>query len=451
MFPTRPWRSAVPSACQSAWRRSGSRSRSGRSGSGRRRRRIAAGWATRTSRGTWRSWSGRPTSSIPTATSTACSTRRTPAAPTSRASTSPPYIAQMRDAAAPARRGPPPRHTPELDLRTRPRRRSARAVLRPQRGDARLGTRAEAACLPRPGLVLTTVCLKRVRRRLPDPRLPGRAEPARGRVLPGAQSSTGARAGGIFRVSFQSSSSLQSFDHIDPALAYTRESWALLDTVCAQLMRYRDQPPPQGYQLVPESPAASAGLSRRGRPTRSSSNSGFRFSDGRPVRADAFAHAIYRTLAHRTSTLPPYLYTQRHRRRRRRSRRQAHPTASGVRRASYTLVVRLPAAGDFAAGHRRCRSSAPSHRPCRRARKASAAFPGSRPLRRPSSTYRPDDRIMIRRNRYYRGDRVHHVDGFDVDLSSRSRQRMCSTGSKRARPTGVTTPPQPAFFEPGRA
>ena len=43
----------------------------------------------RTSRGTWRSCSGRPTSSIPPATSTACSTRSTPAARTWPASTSP--------------------------------------------------------------------------------------------------------------------------------------------------------------------------------------------------------------------------------------------------------------------------------------------------------------------------------------------------------------------------
>jgi ABC-type oligopeptide transport system substrate-binding subunit len=34
--------------------------------------------------------------------------------------------------------------------------------------------------------------------------------------------------------------------------------------------------------------------------------------------------------------------------------------------------------------------------------------------------YRPDDRIVLRRNHYYGGRRVHHVDGFDVDLSAGS-------------------------------
>ena len=65
------------------------------------------------------------------------------------------------------------------------------------------------------------------------------------------------REGGIFRVSFQAARP-PGFDYVDPALAYTPESWALLDTVCARLMRYRDRKPPKGYQLVPEVAAAAA-------------------------------------------------------------------------------------------------------------------------------------------------------------------------------------------------
>ena len=41
-------------------------------------------------------------------------------------------------------------------------------------------------------------------------------------ALPGAQASTEATEGGIFRVSFQGSSSLQAFDHIDPAAYINR-------------------------------------------------------------------------------------------------------------------------------------------------------------------------------------------------------------------------------------
>src|SRR4029078_5122891 len=86
-----------------------------------------------------------------------------------------------------------------------------------------------------------------------------------------------------------------NFNDVDPALAYSRESWALLDTVCARLMRYRDRPPPEGYQLVPDVAAAPPVVSRDGTTWTFRLRKGFRFSDGRPVRADAFAQAIHRT------------------------------------------------------------------------------------------------------------------------------------------------------------
>ena len=127
--------------------------------------------------------------------------------------------------------------------------------------------------------------------------MPGRAEPARGRGAPRCTGLDGCAGGRIFRVSFQGSSSLQAFDHVDPALAYTRESWALLDTVCARLMRYPDKPPPEGYRIVPEVAADFPKVSPDGKTTTFKLRSGFRFSDGTPVDAGAFAHAIHRTMA----------------------------------------------------------------------------------------------------------------------------------------------------------
>ena len=127
-------------------------------------------------------------------------------------------------------------------------------------------------------------------------------------LLPSVSGSTGsAKAGGIFRVTFLTTPG--NFDHIDPALAYSRESWALLDTVCARLMRYRDRPPPQGYQLEPEVAAAPPVVSRDARTWTFRLRNGFRFSDGSPVRADAFAQAIHRTMAPGVDS-PAYLYTQ---------------------------------------------------------------------------------------------------------------------------------------------
>ena len=66
---------------------------------------------------------------------------------------------------------------------------------------------------------------------------------------------------------------------------------------------------------------------------------------------------------------------------------------------------------------RRCHSSAPSRPHCRRALKGFDSSPAR--ARTTSSEYRPNGGVVIRRNRYYGGNREHHVDGFDVELSSR--------------------------------
>ena len=263
-------------------------------------------------------------------------------------------------------------------------------------------------------------------------------------VLPGAQGSTDARAGGIFRVSFQGSSSLQAFDHVDPALAYTRESWALLDTVCARLMRYRDRPPPAGYRIVPEVAARLPKVSRDGRTTTFTLRSGFRFSDGRPVRADAFAQAINRTMARGVDS-PAYRYTK--------AivgaedvRAGRTAAATGVVARGNTLVVRFTReVRDFAAWTTMpffC--AVPPTLPPKA--EGVRAFPGAGPYY--ISEYRPNERIILRTNRYYGGQREHHVAGFEVDLSANSPQEVLDRIEHGKADWGYS--PSAPFFEPRR-
>jgi len=263
-------------------------------------------------------------------------------------------------------------------------------------------------------------------------------------VQPGAQGSTAARAGGIFKVSFQGIS-LQSFDHVDPALAYSRESWTLLDTVCARLMRYPDKPPPAGYRIVPEVAAAFPTISPDGRTYTFKLRSGFRFSDGRPVRADAFAHAINRTMAPGVNS-PAFLYTQ--------AivgaddvRAGRTPSAAGVVPRGNTLVVRFTReVRDFAAWTTMpffC--AVPPTLPSDP--EGVRAFPGAGPYY--IREYRPNERIVVRRNRYYGGTREHHVDGFDVDLSANSPQEMLDRIEAGTADWGYTL--AGIHFEPGRA
>jgi peptide/nickel transport system substrate-binding protein len=258
-------------------------------------------------------------------------------------------------------------------------------------------------------------------------------------ALSAAQGATDAHEGGIFRVSFQGSSSLQAFDHIDPALAHSRESWTLLDTVCARLLRYRDVPPPQGYQLVPEVAAAPPTVSRDGRTWAFQLRVGFRFSNGARVDAEAFAQAIHRTMAPGVDS-PAWLYTQfiagADAVRSGRARRAAGVTARGN-----TLVVRFTReVRDFGAWTTMpffC--AVPPTLPPNP--EGVRSFPGAGPYY--VREYRPNQRIAIRRNPFYRGSRPHHVDGFDVDLSADSPEAVLDRVQAGKADWGYT-PPAPA-------
>ena len=218
------------------------------------------------------------------------------------------------------------------------------------------------------------------------------------------------RDGGIFRIS------LESLDYVDPALAYTAPAWSLIDTTCARLMAYPDKPPPEGYRLVPEVAAAYPRMSDGGRTWTFTLRTGFRFSDGSPVRASAFARAIVRTLAPGVES-PAAGYNklilgaadvQAGRAR----------FLAGVAARGNRLVVRFaqPVADFPAQTTMPFFCAVPPTLPADR--EGVGAFPGAGPYY--VAEYRPGQRVVIRRNRFYRGTRPHHVDGFDVDLAGGS-------------------------------
>ena len=110
---------------------------------------------------------------------------------------------------------------------------------------------------------------------------------------PGALGAPERQRGGIFRISLAVQAPL---DHMDPALSFTAPGWALIDTTCARLMAYPDKAPPKGFRLAPEVAARFPKTSPDFKTFTFTLRRGFRFSDGKPVRASAFARAINRTL-----------------------------------------------------------------------------------------------------------------------------------------------------------
>lgn len=233
----------------------------------------------------------------------------------------------------------------------------------------------------------------------------------------GAAGSAPTQSSRIFRISLAPQGGL---DSIDPALSYTPAGWALIDPTCARLMAYPDKPPPAGYQPAPEVAAGRPKVSRDLKTFTFTLRRNFRFSDGTPVRASSFARAINRMLAPAMKS-PGAGYV-----------RDivgadevlagTRPTARGVVALGYKLVVRFTRpAPDFAT-----RTTLPFF--CAVPRnfppdpEGVRAPPGAGPYY--VSDYRPGERLVLRRNRFYGGNRPHHVSGFDVDLRVASPNEM---------------------------
>jgi len=252
-------------------------------------------------------------------------------------------------------------------------------------------------------------------------------------------SSARGQEGGIMRISLAPAAGL---DHVDPALSFTQPGWALLDATCARLMTYPDKAPPAGFRLQPEV-AASYRVSNDLKTYTFTLRKGFRFSNGAPVRASAFAHAIKRLLQ-------PFILSPGAQHVQdivgAKDVLDGRSTAPrGVVAKGHTLVVRFKkAAPDFPARTAMpffC--AVPPELPP--SGEGVGAFPSAGPYF--VQEYRPGERVVIRRNQHYGGTRKVHLDGFDVDLRGGSPQDMIRRIDRNEADWGHSL--APVFMDPG--
>jgi peptide/nickel transport system substrate-binding protein len=251
----------------------------------------------------------------------------------------------------------------------------------------------------------------------------------------------GVKEGGTFRVTLGGG----AFDFIDPALAYQGASWAILNPVCATLMTYPDKPPPAGYRLVPDVAKEYPKSSQGGKTWTFTLRAGFRFSDGTPMQASAFARAIYRTLAPGVNS-PGAQYTGVIVGAKDVLAGKA-TNAQGIVARGNTLVVRFEQpVPDFPAQTTMpffC--AVPPGLPSDP--EGIGAFPSAGPYY--VAEYRPGDRIVVERNPHYGGARAHHVDGFLVDLRPTTPERMLDEIERGDADWGRTL--REVYFDPSRA
>ncbi len=90
---------------------------------------------------------------------------------------------------------------------------------------------------------------------------------------------------------------LDTIDFLDPAQAYTAQSWAAMWDVYETLLTYKHIAGPGGYTLVPGLAQSLPKISRDGKVYTFKLRAGLRYSDGRAVKAGDFKSTIKRDFA----------------------------------------------------------------------------------------------------------------------------------------------------------
>lgn len=230
-------------------------------------------------------------------------------------------------------------------------------------------------------------------------------------------------------------------DSLDPALAVQVQAWSLLETTCARLLRPTVDA--QGASVLrPEVAARVPRTSRDRRTVTFTLRAGYRFSDGTPVRANAFARAINRTLD--PSMRSPWADYLRDIVGAGAVLAGRRSTAPGVVARGLSLTIRLARpVPDF---HARTTflCAVPPALPSDR--EGIADSPAAGPYY--VAVHRAGERVAIRRNRFYGGTRPRHVEGFDVDLRLDSHEEVLDRVERGEADWGWALPQ--THFDPSR-
>ena len=228
-------------------------------------------------------------------------------------------------------------------------------------------------------------------------------------LFPAAASTHGIKEGGTFRVGVATA----TFDTIDPALVNFPSEVSILRPACGSLMEYPSKRLPEGARLRPELAEAYPVVSRDGKTYRFTVRTDARFSDGSRVTARAFVRAIERFLdpAMRTdvaSQLAADLVGGED------VLAGKTKTPSGVSAKGRVLTLKLTRRIPDFLGFAQQLCAVP---PSLQADPEGARAPLQSAAPYYVKEYVPGDRLLLERNRFYKGSRPHHVDRFDADLT----------------------------------
>jgi peptide/nickel transport system substrate-binding protein len=219
----------------------------------------------------------------------------------------------------------------------------------------------------------------------------------------------GVKEGGTFRIAVPAG----FVDTIDPALADFPAEGNFLGPACGSLMDYPSKPLPEGGRLRPELAEADPVVSRDGRTYTLTVRKDARFSDGSRVTARAFMRAIERVLdpamkGFGAGDLAAALVGGED------VLAGKTKTPSGVSARGRVLTLKLTRRIPDFLGVVEQLCAVPPNLPAD-PEGAKPPLPSAAPYY--VKEYVPGERLLLERNRFYKGERPHHVDRFVADLA----------------------------------
>jgi ABC-type transport system substrate-binding protein len=217
----------------------------------------------------------------------------------------------------------------------------------------------------------------------------------------------GIKEGGTFRVALE----FGAFSGIDPALLNLTAA-ITLDPACGTLMAYPDKPFPAGARLSPSLAKADAVVSANGRIYTFVIRKDARFSTGAPVTALAFKHALERSLNPAMDTGDSsWLQVVGAK------KMLAGKTTNldGAVARGRMLILRLTKRVRDLPDRTTSLCAVPPSLPAD-PEGARAPLPSAAPYY--VAEYVPGQRLVLERNRFYRGERPHHVARIVADLAA---------------------------------
>jgi len=240
-----------------------------------------------------------------------------------------------------------------------------------------------------------------------------------------AASSSAAKKGGTMRLNMSET----DVDFSDPSLAYGTISWQIEYATQLKLMNYPDKPAPVGSRLRPEGAAAFPIISNNGKTYTFTIRKGLRFSNGAAVTARNFKWAFDRAATKaQQSPATPFMDTV------------VGFTAavnggknpakvSGVTARGNKLIIRLRQSDGGMLSKLAMPFFAALPLTLKVNPKGAEAYPSAGPYY--ISSRAVNRRIVIKKNKFYKGSRPRNIDTFDVNVNSNLDQSLLQVRSNQ--------------------